>query len=73
MLLKPKLHCPKIFYPSLIFPSKFTIFIALCISTFVYVGNKDLIYLSMEGFQFEIYTKTELGVRGMQTERKKLN
>lgn len=37
------------------------------------MGNKDLIYLSMQGFQFEIYTKIELGVRGMQTERKKLN
>lgn len=37
------------------------------------MGNKDFIYLSMEDFQFEIYTKTELGVRRMQTERKKLN
>lgn len=63
---------PKIFYPQLVFLlhlqySQHSVF------SLVYVGEKDFIYLSMEDFQFEIYTKTELGVRRMQTERKKLN
>lgn len=37
------------------------------------MDNNGFIYTSMEIFQFKMYTKTELGVERMQTERKKLN
>lgn len=37
------------------------------------MDNNDFIEISMEIFQVKKYTKTELGVERMQTERKKLN
>lgn len=37
------------------------------------MDNNDFIEISMEIFHVKMYTKTELGVERMRTERKKLN